>query len=232
MKRRWFLTTMVAGTGFVAGCTTSSPPASQATSISETGTQTPASETTSNEDIQRRVSVAGVDEVPDKHDLRIEVKLLQSTVTDEHTAHLRLTATDETSRKRRIGIGTGKCSLFNRTKGKSEPPGLWLLTPDGSNSDPAGNHWTVNRDKFLMYGCAYPVVEHNEPIINEYRVWDDAAVDGYMTPGTYRFATSITVGGQPLGSNPTTTEGTTTATTEPASEFTWGFSLAVENPNE
>jgi hypothetical protein len=245
MKRRWFLTTVVAGAGFVAGCTTSSPPASQATSTSETGTQTPASETTSNEDIQRRISIAGVDEVPDEHDLRIEIELLQSTVTDEHTAHLRLTATDETSRKRRIGIGTGQCNLFNREKGESEPPGLWLYTPERAKEiDRADNRWTKQQDSdkvraFADYGCAYRPTVHNEPIINEYLVWDDSWVDGYMTPGTYRFAAAITVGGQAFGNNPTiigdnatTTGDTATTTTEPASEFTWGFSLAVENPNK
>lgn len=230
---------MVVGTGLLAGCTTGNPPANRAASASEAETRTTTSETTSNGDVQRRMSLAGVDEVPDEHDLRIEVELLQSTVTDEHTAHLRLTATDESSRKRRIGIGTGKCSLFNRTKGKSDPPGLWLLTLDGSNSDPTGGHWTVERNMFAAYGCAYPATEHDEPIINEYQVWDDAAVDGYMTSGTYRFETSIAVGGQGFGGNPTmigdnatTTEDTTTATTKSASEFTWGFSLTVENPNE
>jgi hypothetical protein len=239
MKRRWFLTTMVAGTGLFSGCTTSSPPTNQETLTSKTTTRTTFTETTSNEDIQRRVSLADVDEVPDEHDLRIEVELLQSTVTDAHTAHLRLTATDETSRKRRIGIGTGKCSLFNRTKGKSEPPGLWLLTPDNTNSAPEDGRWTVKRNMFAAYGCAYRPTVHDEPIINEYTVWDDAEVDGYMTPGTYRFATPIVVGGQGFGSNPTiigdsatTTGDATTATTEPASEFTWGFSLTVENPNK
>ena len=244
MKRRWFLTTMVVGTGFLSGCTTGSPPASQATSTSETGTRTSAAETTGNGDVQRRISLADVDEVPAEHDLRIEVELRQSTVTDEHTAHLRLRATDESSRKRRIGIGTGKCNLFNREKGESEPSGLWLYTPDEAERlDRAGNRWTEDADPngmdaYAAYGCAYPPTVHDEPIINEYLVWDDFREEGYMTPGTYRFATSITVGGQAPGSNPTvignetTTGDTATATVEPASEFTWGFSLAVENPNE
>jgi hypothetical protein len=238
MKRRRFFATAVAGTGLLAGCTTGTPPANQATSTSETETRTTNSGPTSNGDVQRRISLAGVDEVLDEHDLRIEVELLQSTVTDEHTAHLRLTATDETSRKRRIGIGTGKCNLFNREKGESEPSGLWLYRPEEvENLDRAGDRWTEDVDPnavdaYAAYGCAYVPTVHNEPIINEYLVWDDYRVDGYMTPGTYRFETSIAVGGQGPGSNPTSTGDTTTTTTEPASEFTWGFSLAVENPSE
>jgi hypothetical protein len=244
MKRRRFLATAVAGTGLLAGCTTGSPPANQATSTSETETQATNSETTSNGDVQRRIALAGVDEVPDEHDLRIGVEMLQSTVTDEHTAHLRLTATDETSRKRRIGIGTGKCSLFNREKGESEPSGLWLYTPDEAKRlDRAGNRWTEDVDPngvdaYADYGCGYRPVVHDEPIINEYLVWDDYREEGYMTPGTYRFETSIMVGGQAPGSNPTvignnsTTGDDPTTSSESEGEFTWGFSLAVKNPNE
>lgn len=224
MKRRRYLTTIVAGTGLLSGCISSSPNPAEEPPSNANRTQTTSSGTRHNRDIQRRVSLAEVDEIPDKHNLRIEVDLLKSSVTDTHTAHLRLTATDETSRKRRITIGTGQCSLFNRLKGQSEPPGLWLLIPERIDSDPPNNRWTVDRDAFAMYGCGYLPTVHNEPIINKYRVWDDADVGGYMTPGTYRFATSITVGSRPLETN-------TATTTESATDFTWGFSLTVENPN-
>lgn len=179
-------------------------------------------------DVQRRMSLAGVDDVPDEHELTIDVELLESIVTAAHTAHLRVTATDESSRKRRLTIGTGRCNLFNRGKGQSRPKGLWLHAPSSTESiDRVGERWTADRDPdaargFPMYGCGYPPAIHDEPIVNEYLVWDDYRVEGYMSPGTYRFETSIQVGGgSPIS--------TATTATEPEAEFTWGFALAVEN---
>lgn len=228
--RRFLLRTsgsLLAG-GVLAGCIKSTTPGSPTQTTNTThDTRT---DHDAESDIQRRVSLASVDSVPDTHDVRIEVELLKSTVTPAHTAHLRITATNERSAQRRITIGNGQCSLFNRNKGESEPSGLWLHRPNSTKQiDRKSNRWTADRDPtepraFLGYGCTYPPTTNDEPIVNEYLVWDDYQVDGYMTAGTYRFATSITVGGQsPVRSTPTATDSEST--------FVWGFDLSVENPD-
>lgn len=230
MDRRRFLVAAVVGVGGLAGCTTGrertgggSPTdgaETRATATRMDGSRTEPTVQANTGDLQRRTSIANLDDVPGEYDLRIEVELLQETITPEHTARLRLTAIDGTSRKRRIGIGTGDCGPFNREKGRSDPPGLWLLTPDGTNDTPTDGRWTVERNAFAAYGCAFVAVRHDEPIVNRYEVWDNSAVDGYMKPDTYRFETSITVGGSAFG--------TAATTTERAGSFTWGFDLTVE----
>ena len=202
MERRRFLAAAVAGAGSLSGCTTS-------------GLGLPSN--------RRRVSLSNVDDVPDEYELRINIELQHRVVTSGRTARLRMTATDETSRERIVGVGTGDCNPFDRSSGRSKPHGLWLLTPDSANRD-SGRKWTTERDGFPAYGCAFSPSIHNRPIVNEYEVWDDGAVDGYMTPDTYRFGTSITIGRSSSDMH------TTTGTPQPAS-LDWGFDLTVENPD-
>ena len=131
-----------------------------------------------NETIQRRVSLAGADDIEREHDLRIEVEALETTITASHTAKLRVTTTNE-GEKRRISIGTGACTLFNRSRGASEQPGLFLHSP-GSDEwiERAGNRWTRDADPsreraWAAVGCVPPVYAEGESVTNEYAVWDD-----------------------------------------------------------
>lgn len=193
--------------------------------------ETPQSKTTAETDgegeasaVQRRVSLAGVDDVPEKHQLTIDVELLESTVTAAHTARLRVTTTNE-GPKRKISIMEDKCSLFNRTSGLSEQPGLMLHRPSRTQwIDRPGNRWVRDRPSNearvnAAYGCGNRIYSGGESIINEYLVWDDYQVEGYMTPGTYRFAEPVRI--KPPGA---------AFETEPTAKFTWGFSLVVEEP--
>lgn len=220
-------------TGCIESSSTGTTAPSNTMRTNNEQTPPPTDESTNHDpeesDIQRCVSLASVDDVPDAYDVQISVELLKSTVTAAQTAHLRVTVTDESSERRQISVGTGQCSLFNRSKGESEPSGLWLHSPNSTKHiDRAGDRWTADRDPdkpraFLAYGCTY--FSTDEPISNEYLVWDDYQVENYMAPGTYRFATAITVG------SVTTTENTTKTATESESEseftFTWGFDLAL-----
>lgn len=177
-------------------------------------------------EVQRRVSLSSVDEVPDEHRLSIDVKLLESTVTAAHTARLHVTTTNE-GPKRKISIQEDDCSLFNRTGGRSENEGLWLHPPDSTEYiDRTGDRWTRDRNPktpvaIPMYGCLAQPYSEGQSIMNEYLVWDYYRTEGYMAPGTYRFAEPVRVYGS---------DGDVSHTTEPAVEFAWGFSLVVEKP--
>jgi len=172
--------------------------------------------------VQRRISLANVDGVPDEHQLNIEVELLESTVRATHSARLHVTTTNEGS-KRKISIAEGKCGLFNRLSGLSETPGLILHRPSRTQwIDRAGSRWVRDRPAdevrvIATYGCVNRVYAAGESVVNRYLVWDDYQVDGYMTPGTYRFAEPVRIKQPDAGFE-----------AEPTAEFTWGFSLAVE----
>ena len=148
--------------------------------------------------IQRRVSVANVEEVPERYQVDIDVGLLESTVTAGHTARLRITTTNEGSR-RKISIAEGKCGPFNRLSGLSETPGLILHRPSRTQwIDRAGNRWLRDRPAdearvIATYGCVNRVYAAGESVVNRYHVWDDYQVDGYMTPGTYRSAEPVRI---------------------------------------
>ncbi|WP_458207172.1 hypothetical protein [Haladaptatus sp. NG-SE-30] len=175
-------------------------------------------------EIQRRILLANVDEVPEEHDLRIGVGLLEGMVTAEHTAHLRVTIANE-GRKRRLSAGDEICNLFNRDKGASENPGLWLHGLQSAEWDGRkGDRWTRDRDPdeqiaYPAYGCLNRLYERGESVTNEYLVWDDYRVKRYMEPGTYRFEERIRIYAPEYDDWKDT-----------LGEFTWGFDLRVEAP--
>ena len=215
--------TTLAETTYVEANTTSN----DGTPTEEPTQSKTAAETTGEREesaIQRRVSLANVDDVPEKYQLSIDVKLLESTVTAEHTARLRVTTTNE-GPKRKISIAEDKCSLFNRMGGLSEQPGLILHRPSSTQwIDRAGNRWVRNRPSdeprvIAAYGCMNRVYLTGESVVNQYLVWDDYQVDGYLSPGTYRFAEPVQIKSPNAGFE-----------AEPTAEFTWGFSLIVEKP--
>ena len=175
-------------------------------------------------EIERRISLAGVDDVPEQHRLTIEVKLLESTVTTDHTARLRVTTTNKGA-KRQISIADGRCSIFNRGEGESTPPGLWLYRPeDAENFERDGHRWRRDRDPngpprgYAAYGCNSPVYATGDSITSKYLVWDDYRTAGYMNSGTYRFAVEVFLY-DPNNDVETPSE----------ANFTWGFDLAVAN---
>lgn len=232
MKRRILLA--AAGTGLLGGClgrssvgapeqsktTTDDPPLTRPTGTPETTDANGAAESGSDE---RRVSLAGVDDVPAKHAITIDVELLEETVTPDHTARLRVTTTNEGER-RRLSVSEGRCNLFNRSGGASETPGLWLHRPKSREwIEREGDRWTRNRDAdeprgYLMYGCGARSYDSGESVASDYLVWDDYREEGYMEPGTYRFGEDVLV---------RSADETPSADTKLA-EFVWGFDLRVE----
>ncbi|MFB6132246.1 MAG: hypothetical protein ABEJ44_02425 [Halanaeroarchaeum sp.] len=175
----------------------------------------------------REISLVRQNAVPDGHEVTIEVELLASQVTPGQTARLRITTTNE-GPKRAISIGDDDCGLINRSKGGSDaPPGLWLHDPDHTKYlDRNGNRWQADRPTddprgYSAYGCMRRTYEAGESLVNEYVLWDDYRIEGYMTPGTYRWEERVSVA-------ETTND---FPEDDRLSSFTWGFSLRVDVPD-
>lgn len=173
---------------------------------------------------ERRVTLASVDAVPDEHDVRIEVELLESTANTDHPPRLAVATTNE-GPERAISVAEDGCRLFNREKaGSDDPEGLWLYPADDADDiDRRGERWVPDRTgrrAYAAYGCGPRRYAAGESLTNEYEVWDDYRNRGYFPPGTYRWAERVGVHDDPragFGDGPD-------------AEFTWGFSLDVSVP--
>lgn len=223
MKRRALLGVVgVGGTILLAGCTTTGNP----DSTSSPSSQSP-SATMKPGELQRHLALAGVDEVADDRELRIEAELLDAAITDAATARVRVTTTNE-GPERGLSIGTDGCDLFNRTGGRSSPEGLWLYRADATDSiDRKDDRWVPDfaADQprgFGGYACPTTAYATGESVTTEYEVWDDYRVSGYLEPGTYRWETEVRVWDDPAAE----------ASDSPTSAFTWGFSLEVTDPSD
>lgn len=203
MRRRALLETVGGiGLGGLAGC------------IARTGTRP---------DGPRRIGLAEQDVVPDEHRVSVAVEVLEPAFTEDHPARVRITTTNEGDR-RAIGVGTGKCALFNRSDGASDAPvGLWLYRPERAEDlERKPGKWVRDRPAdqpqgYPAYGCLPIVYDAGGAVRTEYEVWDDYRVTGYLDPGTYRWETEIPHW-----------EGPEYASDDAKRTFTWGFSLALE----
>lgn len=174
---------------------------------------------------RRVVSIDSVDEIADEHEVNIDVDLLNGEITDERTARLRVTTTNEGA-QRAISAGEEKCAILNRTDERSDPEGLWLYqSTDEEWLERDGKKWTHDGDDdgslaYALYGCGAPTYESGESVSTEYVLWDDYTVDGYLPTGTYRWEVPIRTWDGPSGFGEN----------EPSGRFTWGFWLTVDVP--
>ena len=233
MKRRDALAALgsVTTAGF-AGCLVGvDPPASRGTTDSEpTSTESTTSSLPATEvagDLQRRVGLAGQDAVPDEYGVRIEAEVLRGLVTDEETARVRITTTNE-GPERRLSVGPDMCNILNRNRGASDDPrGLWLHEADSTEYiERDGDRWVAERADdeprgYPAYGCGLREYDAGESVNTEYVLWDDYRVEGYLEPGTYRWEETVRV----------STNATTGTGEDSGESFAWGFSLRVEKPN-
>lgn len=178
-------------------------------------------ESSNNDDeIQRHVSIVGRDPIAKDLEVRIEVEVLQSTITSNKTALLQFT-TINNGPERAISIGTGQhCHIFNRADGNSDQPqGLTLRRPHSMKSiDRKGDRWELDLPSdaspgYRMYRCPPKVYAPGESVSDEYEIWHDYRVEGYLNPGIYRWEKDIRIWDTP------NTEGV-----EP-STITWSFTL-------
>ncbi|WP_178917155.1 hypothetical protein [Natronomonas gomsonensis] len=165
------------------------------------------------------------DAVAEPYEVTIAVELLEQTVTETHPAHVQITTTNE-GPDRALSIGSGRCSLFNRSDGGSDDPaGLWLYRPEEAQDlDREPNRWEQDKSRFSdrsspAYGCGAFKYSSGESMRTEYKVWNDYAEDGYIEPGTYRWEREIQMWDNPDA------EGTE----QPTTTFQWGFSLTVKD---
>ncbi len=182
---------------------------------------------------QRRVSVADQDSLVDDHAVRIAPEVLEPEITDEHTARVEITTTNE-GPKRALSVDTGDCAPFNRgERGSDDPPGLWLHDPNRAGGiDRDDPRWVrdapADRNRgFDAYGCSLRVYEPGESVATEYVVWDDYRVDGYLDPGTYRWETDVEI--YSMDAVEVQTGSTARRDGDPDASVTWGFSLAIED---
>lgn len=226
MHRRTILIT--AGgtlTGALTGCISSTDGNESSTPSDEpSATPTPTSRKATDVARQRTVSLDHQDEVPKRHQVSVDVEVLEPAITAAHTARLRVTTTNE-GPARSLSVGPDMCSMFNRSRaGSDDPAGLWLHQPeDSQDADRKGERWVPDRPQskprsFATYGCLPRTYESAESISTEYAVWDDCRIEGYLQPGTYRWEEEIQIWDDTDAKD----------TDSPSATFTWGFSIAVE----
>ncbi|MDY6765535.1 MAG: hypothetical protein SV377_07650 [Halobacteria archaeon] len=187
--------------------------------------------------VQRQITVESVDDHEEEYDLSMDVEMVKTDVTPEHTAELKITATNQ-NREQYLRLRDKGCRIFenaNTRGGASDPPGLWLHLPETSRFiERKGDKWTRDKPQGQgehmsdlppnIGGCEKilysPPSSREQPLpsfIRRYWVWDDYQVEGYMDPGTYRFEEPIEVFRKQDDSED-----------EKITGLTWGFSLKVE----
>lgn len=208
-----------------ASPTASASPTQGTASDSPTSEGTGTATGTPSGDLQRTVSLTSVDTVPAGFEVEMHAELLRARVTDTQTVRLRITTTNPDS-PRSISVAEDGCSLLNRSKGGSDrPAGLWLHHPgQAEHIDRDGNRWEADRSAdehrgYDGYACTRKAYAAGESVRNEYVLWSDYRVEGYMEPGTYRWEEEVSV-----------TEDRTPTGTASERSFTWGFSLSVTEP--
>lgn len=169
------------------------------------------------EEYQRRVAIVNQDTVPDTYSVGIDAELIERYVTKAHTAKMEVELTNN-GKPRQFSVRSGRCFIFNRRRGLSDPPGVLLLRPsEGEYVTRDGDKWTRDRAAEQLrgwpsYACGDKTYIPQESVKQTYELWDDYQVDGYMKPGTYRFEAEITI-----------EDG------EEQSTFTWGFDVRISS---
>ncbi|MDX1747120.1 MAG: hypothetical protein R3324_14375, partial [Halobacteriales archaeon] len=183
MRRRPLLCAIAGGTlAGLGGCVSAPTPGSEPQGKSASPTPPPG--------LQRRVSIAEEDPVPEGYDVHVVARLLEATITDEHTARIRITVTNE-GPEREIAVSTGGCALLNRYGQSSRPRGVWLARgEDLGYVSENGPEWIAEPPEdggFPDYGCAVRTFATGESVSVEYAVYDDARAGGYLPRGRYWF---------------------------------------------
>ena len=187
MNRREVLAALGASTSLLTGClgagVDSSPPAETSTSPEVL----PAT---------RRISVTNTAEIAPDANLSVTASVERGRITPDETARVTV-ALENTGADRATSVAEEEhCHLFNRMWGKSEPRGLWLYRPQDAPANRDGGRWSPDKTgtrTYIMIGCGKHQFDSGDAISTTYEVWDDYVTDGYLSPGTYRFETDISL---------------------------------------
>lgn len=188
---------------------------------------------TSPETDHRIVHPTAVDSVPGEYEIEMAVDLVEPRITSDHTARIQIATTNEGPR-RAISVADGSCGLFNRSKGGSDSPrGLWLHRSGSTQHiERDGDRWVADKPQseprvFPDYGCLAGEYDTGDTVTNEYEVWDDYRVAGYMDPGTYRWHEQVRISNVESGESGDKEGG---AGDEELGEFYWGFEIELQTP--
>lgn len=165
MNRREYLTGLVGGFAAVSGCLTS-------TGGSGGGL--------------RSVSVVGTE----TKGIEVDVEMLESMVTKDHTAEVRLTWTNSSSQKTSISIGRESAEpLSSHTieNGDWQGTGLVLVSPSYTPQKRSETCWKPE-DYFGGDGIEEStMLSSGESFQHEYRLWTAPDKEGCLPTGTYDF---------------------------------------------
>lgn len=144
----------------------------------------------------RRIELAGTKSVSSEFAVSLDATMERKRATAEAPARVRVRLTNEGDKRETDIVDDGRCHLFNRNQGRSDPEGLWLHRAQDAPTDRANGCWTheespTNTRTFLAYGCGLRPLEPEEAVSTTYEVWDDYVTGGYYLPATYRFTARI-----------------------------------------
>lgn len=204
MRRRALLRNLgMLSTISIAGCVSDSNPVDTATA--------------------NTVLLDAQDAVPDKYDISIDVEVTNSEFTEDKPGIIRITTTNNGERVK-LSAGSGKCSLFVKSRGGSdEPAGLWLHKPEiAERINRKEGRWVADKPSdaprgSANYGCGMETYQAGQSKSEIFQVWDDYQIDGYLVPNTYRWETPVSISEE----TPETDGG--------EGSFSWGFSLTLKS---
>lgn len=131
--------------------------------------------------LPRRLSVAGTD----APGIRIDIELLEPTVTVDHTARVRVNWTNERSERIVLRLSDSDASpkLFF-TRGRT---GVVLVPPSyGFTSQTWAGCWKLTQVSGPT-GQPYAMLDPGQTLTHEYEVWTDRDEEGCFPLGQHRF---------------------------------------------
>lgn len=149
-------------------------------------------------DAEWRVFLNAATDLPADAGVEVSIEKRGDRITPEETVEFRLRTTNRDADKR-LSVHPGpQCCLFGRERGGSRPASLWLYHVDAVPTKAEPDRWSADRPaeeerNFDDEACALRSYDAGESVTNEYRLWADYRVPGYLPPGTYRFQTTLGV---------------------------------------
>lgn len=180
MRRRAFLTGLTGSLPVVTGCL-STAPAGVGGSFEE-----------------RTVSLTHINETPDDHNLAISVDVVEPSITDEHTAGVRVSI-ENTGPDESPGIGISEEGLdqlgpVGPNYGHDVPNEILLVPAALEQPAPRDGCWTTEEAGGPWNGgVALPdmTLEPGASFTQDYRVWDPQPESPCMPVGEYRFGKRV-----------------------------------------
>jgi hypothetical protein len=173
----------------------------------------------------RTITVKSTAEMPSQYSLAITVDMVEKHVTPDHPPRLRVTVTNQSYR--RIKIGDGYRKVFSAPASRNPGPGLLLLSSDGQIPKKSGC-WQPVMELAMPAVLNFAALEAGESDSIEYEIWakPDNSLSNCYALGEYSFKTEY----HHIDTDDLEIE---ESGDECDSErFEWGFTLTVRNENK